>query len=119
MFSLVSEFKRTRLTLGMLTPFGCRSDELVSELLSLSLQQAGRLFTPNFCAVLWQFCAVEFVGAVWNPAQNGATHAAEFWQERRADDAVAGGRVRPAKGARSCHQNECLRKSAFKVGLLP
>ncbi len=42
-----------------------------------------------------------------------------FWQERRADDAVVGGRVRPAKGARSCHQNECLRKSAFKVGLLP
>jgi hypothetical protein len=27
------------------------------------------------------------------------THAAEFWQERRADDALMGGRVRPAKGA--------------------
>ena len=29
------------------------------------------------------------------------------------------GRVRPAKEVQSCHQNECLRKSAFKVGLLP
>ncbi len=27
--------------------------------------------------------------------------------------------IQPAKGARSCQQNECLRKSAFKVGLLP
>jgi hypothetical protein len=26
------------------------------------------------------------------------THAAEFWQERRADDGLVGGRVRPAKG---------------------
>lgn len=38
-------------------------------------------------------------------------HAAEFRQERRAVDAVV--------GARSCHQNECLRKCAFKVVLPP
>ena len=54
-----------------------------------------------------------------NVIRGAYTHAAEFWQERRADEAVVGGRVRPAKGARSFHQNECLRKSAFKVGLLP
>ena len=47
------------------------------------------------------------------------TNAAEFWQERRVDDAVVDGRVRPAEGARSCHQNECLRKSPFNIGLLP
>ena len=56
------------------------------------------------------------------PKYRGVTrlyaHAAEFWQERRVDDAVVGGRVRPAKGARSCHQNERLRKSTFKVELL-
>jgi hypothetical protein len=54
-----------------------------------------------------------------NEIRGAYTHAAEFWQERCADDAVVGGRVRPAKGARSCHENECLRKSAFNVGLLP
>ena len=54
-----------------------------------------------------------------NEIRGAYTHAAEFWQERRADDAEVGGRVQPAKGARSCHQNERLRKSAFKMGLLP
>jgi hypothetical protein len=54
-----------------------------------------------------------------NEIRGAYNHAAESWQERRADDAVVGRRVRPAKRARSCHQNECLRKSAFKVGLLP
>jgi len=43
-----------------------------------------------------------------NEVRGAYTHAAEFWQKRRADDAVVGGRVRPAKGVRSCHQNECL-----------
>jgi hypothetical protein len=29
-----------------------------------------RLFTSNFCAILCQFCAVEFLGAVGNLARN-------------------------------------------------
>jgi hypothetical protein len=68
----------------------------------------------------WQADAIErqLADQEANEISGAYTHAAEFWQERRADDAVVGGRVRPAKGARSCHQNECLRKSAFKVGLL-
>ena len=54
-----------------------------------------------------------------NEIHGAYTHADESWQERSADDAVEGGRVRPAKGARSCHENECLRKSAFKWGCSP
>ena len=33
-----------------------------------------------------------------NEIRGAYTHAADFWQERRADDAVVDGRVRPAKG---------------------
>jgi hypothetical protein len=31
-----------------------------------------RLFTPNFCATLCQFCAVEFLEADENPSRNAA-----------------------------------------------
>jgi hypothetical protein len=44
------------------------------------------------------------------------TSSARLKSGARADDAVVGGRVRPAKGARSCHQNECLRIASSKWG---
>jgi len=43
---------------------------LVSKLFVAQATRTKRLFAPNFCAALCQFCAVEFLVADWNSRRN-------------------------------------------------